>query len=183
MKQKHYIILVFGLALIMVSIFGIIRIKRFLQIDACLDKGGKWDYNLNKCEEYYKINSTNYTDFIWQTDYDSLRNREVLSKGKLLDSIGQSPQELIDLLNRRKPECKLELVSIDQDTIAVHIINDEFLSERMGTTGAYCYLGETVFTLTENKSLKYVRIEMDYGSHAGPGVYDRTSFVDLIINE
>ncbi len=50
----------------------------------------------------------------------------------------------------------------------------------MGTTGAYCYLGETVFTLTENELIKYVEIEMDSGSHTSPGVYNRNDFKDLM---
>ncbi|WP_282125350.1 hypothetical protein [Marinifilum flexuosum] len=50
----------------------------------------------------------------------------------------------------------------------------------MGTTGAYCFLGETIFTLTELDSINKVSIEMEVGSHAGPGVYTKDDFYDLI---
>jgi len=50
----------------------------------------------------------------------------------------------------------------------------------MGTTGTYCYPGETVFILTENDLNRLDKIEMDYGSHASPGVYSRVDFSDLM---
>jgi hypothetical protein len=73
-----------------------------------------------------------------------------------------------------------EYIDIISDTIIIQIINDGFLTEKMGTTGAYCYLGETVFTLTENDLIKFVKIEMDSGSHASPGIYNRNDFKDLV---
>ena len=30
--------------------FGYPKAKRFFEIDACLDKGGVWNYELEKCE-------------------------------------------------------------------------------------------------------------------------------------
>jgi hypothetical protein len=51
----------------------------------------------------------------------------------------------------------------------------------MGTSGADCYLAEKIFTLTENDLIKFVRIEMNYGSHASPGLYNRDNFKDIKI--
>lgn len=180
MKRKHIILALVAIALLVGAILGVIWLKRYLEIVPNLNKGSKWDNQLNKVEEDYTVNSTNYTSFYWRTEYDTVQNKEFLKKGSLMDSIGQSPKELIDILNMRPSECKIEYVDILNDTVVIRILNDEYLSERMGTTGAYCYLSETVYTLTENKSLNFVRIEMNPGSHAGPGVYDRTSFGDLI---
>jgi hypothetical protein len=109
-----------------------------------------------------------------------VQNREILIKGRLLDSLGQSPNELIEILNKRNRQPKIEYIDIISDTIIIQIINDGFLTEKMGTTGAYCYLGETVFTLTENDLIKFVKIEMDSGSHASPGIYNRNDFKDLV---
>ncbi len=55
------------------------------------------------------------------------------------------------------------------------------ITEEMGTSGADCYLAETIFTLTENDLIKFVRIEMNYGSHASPGLYNRDNFKDIKI--
>ena len=98
----------------------------------------------------------------------------------MLDSIPKTPYALIAILNKRDLECSIKLKDIRQDTITINIVNGLYLSEQMGTTGAYCFLGETVFTLTELDSIGYVQIEMEVGSHAGPGVYTRDDFANLL---
>lgn len=165
---------------IVALILGTRWINRFFQIDSCLDRGGRWNYELNECEEYYQINNDNLSDFFWKSDYDTINNKDFLIKGRLIDSLGKSPYELIEILNKRNVQPKIEYLDIQLDTIKIQIVNDEFLTEQMGTTGAYCYLGETVFTLTENHLIRFVKIEMDYGSHASPGIYTRLEFNDLI---
>jgi hypothetical protein len=182
MKKQVIIIGVIIISFIVVSIIGFIWIRHLSQDDSCLDKGRRGISEKKLSEGYNNLDSMNLTDIYWHAESDSKLNREYLVKGVLLDSISQSPSELIDILNRRKSECKIEYLDIVGDTIIIRILNDKYLSEQMGSTGAFCFLGETTYTLTENKSLKYVRIEMDYGSHAGPGVYSRDDYRDLIIN-
>ena len=165
---------------IIALIFGTKWIYRFFQIDSCLDRGGRWNYELNECEEYYQIKNENLADFYWKSDFDRVNNKEFLIKGRLIDSLGKTPNELIEILNKRNVQSKIEYLNIQSDTIKIQIVNDEFLTEQMGTTGAYCYLGETVFTLTENDLIKFVKVEMDSGSHASPGVYSRVDFADLL---
>lgn len=160
-------------------VIGMTKINRSLKIDKCLDSGGKWNYEKDKYEGVYEINSENLTKFYWVTNNDSISNRAILVKGIFLDSIGQSPNQLIEILNKRNSEPKIKFVDMANDTIKIKIANDEFLTERMGTTGAECFLAETVFTLTENKTIKFVNIEIDYGSHASPGIYQRKNFKKL----
>lgn len=178
MNKKTIVFLIIGVSIAL--IFTTLWIKRFLEIDSCLDRSGRWNYELNKCEEYYKINSENLADFYWKSDYDSVNNKEFITKGRLINSLGCSPDELIKILNKRNSPPKIKYIDIKSDTIKIQIINDQFLSEQMGTVGAYCYLGETVFTLTESELIKFVKIEMDFGSHASPGVYSRSDFKDLM---
>lgn len=163
-------------------IIGMININRSLQIDKCLDSGGRWNYETNKCEGVYEINSENLTKLYWFTNFDSISNREFLVKGSFLDSIGQSPNQLIKILNKRNSEPKIEFISLINDTIKIKITNNEFLTERMGFSVAESFLAETVFTLTENTTIKFVNIEIDYGSHASPGTYKRQSFSHLSRN-
>lgn len=181
MNKKLIIIIISVLGFSLVLILGIKWTKRFFQIDKCLDSGGKWNYELNRCEGAYNLDSVKISDFYWYSDFDTILNKEYLTKGKMLDSTSKSPYELINILNRRKPKCKIEYIRIVGDTITVKILDDEYLSEQMGTSGAYCYLAEAVFTLTEIHSIKYVRIEMEAGSHASPGLYARKVFTDLKI--
>jgi hypothetical protein len=156
----------------------IFKIKRFIEIDSCLDKGGKWDYELNEC---YTLDY-NDKNLRWFTDYDTINGFEYVAKGTLVDEIGSSPYHMIQILNTRPTECKIELDSISNDTINIKISNDEFLTEQMGSCGANCFLGETVYSLTDNELIKYVKIDMNEGSHASPGVYNRTDFWELVNN-
>ncbi|GAB7088346.1 hypothetical protein [Marinifilum fragile] len=151
--------------------------KEFVAIDSCLDKGGKWNYELKKCE--FSVDSVDVNIAYWIADYNDDMG-EYLIRGKQLDSIEKTPEALIDILNGRELECSLEYKGIQGDTICIGIINGLYLSEQMGTTGAYCFLGETIFTLTELDSINKVSIEMEVGSHAGPGVYTRNDFDDLV---
>jgi hypothetical protein len=182
MKRKTISILILIVGIILILIYGINWTKRFFQIDSCLDKGGRWNYELNECENYYDFDSETITKLYWYSEFDTVKNYEILIKGELLDSIGQTPYELIEILNRRKSLSKIELIDFSKDTIRIRVLNDEYLTEQMGSAGAYGYLGETVFTLTENNLIEFVRIEMNYGSHASPGIYSRIDFKNLMKN-
>ncbi len=181
MNKKLILIIISVLAISLVSIFGIKWAKRFFQIDKCLDLGGKWNYELKRCEGLYNLDSVIITDFYWHADFDTVLNKEFITKGNMLDSTSKSPDELINILNKRKPKSKIEFIKKVGDTITIKILDDEYLTEQMGTSGANCYLAETIFTLTENGLIKFVRIEMEYGSHASPGLYARDYFKDLKI--
>lgn len=182
-KRKSLKIGILSFVIVLILILGARWTIHFLQIDSCLDKGGKWNYDLQKCECVYNLDSILITDFYWDSDFDKISNREYLIRGKMLDSISKSPNELIEILNKRTPKCKIEYIDITGDTIKIMILDDEYLTEQMGTSGADCYMAETVFTLTENDLIKYVRIEMDYGSHASPGLYSRNDYEKMIKNK
>lgn len=122
----------------------------------------------------------NLNKYFWFTDYDTVDNKEFIKKGSLMDSAGHSPSEWIEILNRRNSEAKIEMVDLKNDTIIIKIRNDVYLTERMGSTGAHCFLAETVYTLTEEDAIIYVRIQMNPGSHASPGIYSRQSFHDMV---
>jgi len=177
MKYKLAIILLVILATAYSSYYITKKVKRYFQIDACLDQGCSWNTKLKKCDCIdFRTQPTNY---YWHTEYDPIENTEFLVKGELMDSIGSSPFQLVEILNMRESECKIELKNITGDTANIKIINDEYLTERMGSTGAIGYIGETVFTLTEHDLIKFVNIQMEYGSHASPGVYSRNDFKGL----
>jgi hypothetical protein len=171
------VLLIVGIGLLL--IFGVKRIIQFVRIDSCLDKGGKWNYDLKKCE-CYSIDSNRVADYYWKSDFDTITNREYLTRGKMLGSIAKSPNELIEILNMRPSKCKIDYVEINGDTLKVRILEDEYLTEQMGTSGADCYMAESIYTLTENDSIKFVRFEMDFGSHASPGVYSRNDYKKMI---
>ncbi|HEY3369235.1 MAG TPA: hypothetical protein VGK10_00225 [Prolixibacteraceae bacterium] len=179
MSRKHILLSILIVGIIALSIYGIGKLILFFRVDACLDKGGRWNYKLNICETVENGISESNTSYYWHIAEDTILNKEYLIKGALLDSIAHSSAELIGVLNKRDAKCKIEYLGQMGDTIHIRILNDEVLTEQMGSTGSFCHLGETVFTLTEIDSIKFVQIDMEQGSHASPGVYTRAGFKEL----
>jgi len=50
MKNKPIKILVFILLLMGLTFYGYNKVESFFAIDGCLDKGGCWNYELERCE-------------------------------------------------------------------------------------------------------------------------------------
>ena len=50
MKHKSIILIFAALIIVLISFFVYPRIKRFFQIDSCLDSGGRWNYKTKRCE-------------------------------------------------------------------------------------------------------------------------------------
>jgi hypothetical protein len=171
-------VLVLTIIVLVILAFGIARIYRDHQREACIKKGGYWNKELNKCQSI--DDTSDLKAYYWHTAYDSTLHREYLEKGKLLNSYIPATTGLIEVLNKRAEKCKIKYLDQQNDTLHIRILNDEVLTEQLGTSGAHCYLGETVYTLTENDSVKQVKIDFTEGSHASPGTYNRADFVELI---
>jgi hypothetical protein len=50
MTRRWKVFLFAGVAVILLTIWWAPRLQRFLEIDDCLDLGGRWDYDRNVCE-------------------------------------------------------------------------------------------------------------------------------------
>jgi len=181
MKNKIFVVLISIIGFAIILFFVINWMKEFLAIDTCLDHGGRWNYEIGECE-FCNENIDENSAYYWKSDFDE-DHREFLKKGKLLDSIPKTADILVDILNKRNVECSIKFIEIRQDIITILIVNPLYLSEQMGTSGAYCFLGETIFTLTELDSINKVQIEMEVGSHAGPGIYSREDFEELLLKK
>jgi hypothetical protein len=107
----------------------------------------------------------------WQFDSDT--DVPVKSGKKYFDSL--TAEKLVSFTSTDK--VKLEFVKISQDTIFVRIKDSEFLSQRMGTTGARSFLSVATYMLTELKGIHYVNFDFTEGDHAVPGTYKRGEFV------
>ena len=112
-------------------------------------------------------------------------------RGRNIDQIKDDPGKLISALNGsdREPESfrtpedrepddppKVKLGKIEKGTAFVEVINAEYLTQRMGTSGAQDYLASVTYTLTENPGIKVIHFVFDEGDHATPGEYTRDSF-------
>ncbi len=50
MKRNSVNILIVGLLATGFTVFGYLKITKSIQVDSCLDKGGRWNYETNQCE-------------------------------------------------------------------------------------------------------------------------------------
>ena len=48
--MKKVILAFVGGVFLCLVVFGVFKAKRWLEIDACLDSGGSWNYQKNRCE-------------------------------------------------------------------------------------------------------------------------------------
>lgn len=55
MSKKKVIIIIAVIAILFLGSLA----KKFLVIDSCLDRGGRWDYENKKCVEYEKVLEVN----------------------------------------------------------------------------------------------------------------------------
>lgn len=97
-----------------------------------------------------------------------VRNKTDLSNLTLID--------MIEALNIKYPEIRLELVSNTNHTAHVKIADAVYLSEDMGSAGAKTYMAEATYALTEIPGITAVDFAFKEGDHASPGVYTREDF-------
>lgn len=48
--MKKLMIALIGGVFLFLAVFGVLKAKLWLEIDACLDSGGSWNYEKNRCE-------------------------------------------------------------------------------------------------------------------------------------
>jgi hypothetical protein len=130
-------------------------------------------------------------DYIWHVEVGSSAKTEELVRGGKIDVIRNDVKKLVVALNGtdkdpgtsrtkgdREPNDppKVKLVNVKDHTASVEIMNAEYLTQRMGSSGAQAYLASVTFTLTENPQIKKVNFIFEEGDHAMPGTYAREDF-------
>lgn len=85
---------------------------------------------------------------------------------------------VIGLVNSYYPDIKLVPAGLSNDTLAIKVENSDYLTNRMGSTGAETYIKELIYNLTELKDIHYIDLRFKRGNHADPGIYTRADFVN-----
>ena len=129
-------------------------------------------------------------NYVWRAEYDS-EGAARLIRGKRIQEISAEMNKLVSALNRSVEKSELSHVTGDHvlsefpkitlqktepPTVVVEIVNDKYLSEAMGSSGAQDYLAMVTYTLTESPGIRSVEFVFPPGEHAMPGVYSRESF-------
>ncbi len=111
------------------------------------------------------------------------KNNRYLVKGAKMDDCKKSPELLIKKLNKSYNEFLPKIIYIGtfSDTIKITFSPVEIYLNQLGSSGTKEYLAAIVYTLTENKQIEYVNVDIkEIGEHGKPGVYSRDNFKDLL---
>jgi hypothetical protein len=71
---------------------------------------------------------------------------------------------------------KLKLNKISRDTVYLTVINDFYLTQSMGTTGAEDYIVKSGVSLLEIDGVNYVDFDFAMGDHAYPGTFSKAGY-------
>lgn len=119
----------------------------------------------------------NKTPRLWTCDAQGsfITPGEKLGKGGIDAAI-----ERMNLEFQQHGEPLAKLHRVRHNTAIIQVSDPELLRERMGSTGAGCYMATVTFTLTSLDGIDYVWFDLEEGSHATGGTYGRASFLYLL---
>jgi hypothetical protein len=139
-----------------------------------------------------RTSNTDTVDFNGNGDSSNYLTDKVLSPMLwIYDAVGDSmvkneiPENIslelvLDTLNKRYGNSKLQMEKIAGDTLYVKIDDVSYL-EKYGSTGNYQFMAEIVYSLTEVPGINYVFLNFDEVDHAAPGLYNREKFDNKIV--
>lgn len=113
----------------------------------------------------------------WTVQIDGVTHELKIEKDPAANMANLEPVDIVDAINLKYPEIKLEWVKSEGSKAFVRIADASYLTQQSGSEGAQAYLAEVTYSLTEFKSITAVDFEFKEGDHAQPGVYKRTNFI------
>lgn len=109
--------------------------------------------------------------YVWRANPDLTKIKNTGIEPGILNA-----DSLIKGLNAHYENIHLEKQRQGGDTLYTIIKNSEYLTQRMGSTGAEIYIADVVLNLTAVPGIKYVKVDMEEGDHAGPGTWSAADF-------
>jgi len=109
---------------------------------------------------------------------DSTQLMEI-KKNPDADIFNLEPLDMVDALNFKYPQIKLEWIKQEGNKVFIKIADASYLTSSSGTEGANAYMAEVTFSLTELQGINEVNFNFTEGDHARPGTYTREDFKNL----
>jgi len=119
------------------------------------------------------------THYFWEAVQDDESSKLVMKRIQPIPADSLTADNLIQHINSRYDQIKLQLVKISNDTVFVKIRQSNFLTQQMGSAGADMYITEVTYNLSELNNIGYVNFDFKEGDHATPGTYSRTDFTNI----
>jgi hypothetical protein len=116
------------------------------------------------------------TDTLLVWDADALNE----SRKKIYQPEDSIPiiQPVINGINQVWPEGQLKIENLKNDTLYVRPANSEWVTEKIGDTGAEQYLSFAAMNLLEVKGVRFVCFSLPEGSHATSSCWSQEDFRD-----
>ncbi len=121
---------------------------------------------------------TSDQSYFWSVEDNGKGSLELI-KIRPISADSLNYTSILSMLNSIYPEVKLDVKRISNDTLYLKTKNSKFLTQQMGSTGAFNYLKEVTYNLTEVNNIHYVNFDFVEGDHAQPGTYSRSEFVNM----
>jgi hypothetical protein len=113
--------------------------------------------------------------YFWEADLSGNAMKMKKARPAITDSL--TTDAILGMLNAQYPDLKLEFIKTAGDTVFVKVGNSQYLTQKMGSTGAEAVLAELTYNLTEVSGIHNVHLAFLRGDHASPGTYSRTYFI------
>lgn len=117
--------------------------------------------------------------FLWRADFEDASNTYKISKPIVARPDSLSGEHMVTLINNDWDSILVKYIKTSQDTVYLDIQNSEYLTQRIGSSGAENFIATTTYSLTELTGVKYVNFKFKAGDHATPGVYKRSDFKSM----
>lgn len=136
------------------------------------------------------------SNYVWRVETDPVSNAGALVRGSRINEIKNDVNKLIIALNKYVEVSeathphgdgamidlpRIVLQKAEPQTTHVEVVNDQYLTQSMGSSGAQDYLALVTYTLTETPGVTSVDFIFRAGEHAMPGIYSRESFTDYTV--
>lgn len=115
-------------------------------------------------------------DVPWIAVYNDSTQLLELKKNPAARPANLTAQDIIDALNLKYPQNRIDSISIEGNKAIVRIADPTYLTQEMGTAGARAFLAEATYSLTEIEGIEAVDFRFKAGDHAMPGILTRKSF-------
>ncbi len=112
----------------------------------------------------------------WEATLNDSTHLMEIKRNPAANMTNLSNLDIVDALNYKYPQIKLEWVKQEGDIVFLKIEDADYLTRESGTVGARAYLAELTFSLTELNGISKVNLSFKEGDHARPGVYKREDF-------
>lgn len=137
-------------------------------------------------------------NYVWHAETGPAGNVSSLVRGSRISEIRNDVNKLIIALNKyveisestrpqgdgvRTELPKIVLQKAEPRTTHIEVLNEQYLTQSMGSSGAQDYLAMVTYTLTETPGVMAIDFIFPGGDHAMPGIYSRESFTGYTIED